>query len=161
KHDIASRSLAGYMEVVRQFPNTRAARDALFTAAVCHERLSSYNNYWSQIYERGGHAGDRLVTYRDVKAAYPNYRFPPRTMGWEPATRSGNGQNAWPPPPKPKPRPSRWKRISKALTGSAVAAVFSAGKSVEEVRRAMVDFIARMWELFRVGFQLSGLLFLL
>jgi len=81
KHDMAANSLPIFMEVVRRFPNTRAARDALYTAAVCHERLSEYNNYWRDIYRNGGNAGPRMVTYLDVRAAYPKYKFPPELLG--------------------------------------------------------------------------------
>ncbi len=106
KHDMAANSLPIFLEVVRRFPNTRAARDALFTAAVCHERLAEYNGYWREIYSEDGHAGERMVTYRDVRAAYPKYRFPRGTFGWEPATRTVNGRPGWIPLPTPRPRPS-------------------------------------------------------
>lgn len=110
KHDMASSSLPLFLEVVRRFPNTRAARDALFTAAVCHERLHEYNGYWREIYHGGGNAGPRMVTYRDVKAAYPGYSFPRGTSGWEPSTRTVSGGPGWDQLPRPKPRPSRWAR---------------------------------------------------
>ncbi|HLG16455.1 MAG TPA: hypothetical protein VJH03_18410 [Blastocatellia bacterium] len=114
-HDAAARSLEDFLEVVRRFPNTRAARDALYTAAVCHERLSEYNNYWRDIYSRGGYAGSRLVTYKDVRAAYPDYQLPRGTFGWQPATRTVNGGPGWKPPPKPIPRTPRWKRYTSVL----------------------------------------------
>jgi hypothetical protein len=117
KHDMAANSLPIFLEVARRFPNTRAARDALFSAAVCHERLAEYNNYWRGIYAEGGHAGERMVTYRDVRAAYPKYRFPRGTLGWEPATRTVNRGPAWEPLPKPKPRPSRLARCVDLLNG--------------------------------------------
>jgi hypothetical protein len=110
KHDMAANSLPIFLEVVRRFPNTRTARDAMFTAAVCHERLREYNNYWREIYSDGGHAGDRLVSYRDVRAAYPSYRFPRGTLGWEPAARTVNG-GRWDEVPKTV-RPSRWARAA-------------------------------------------------
>lgn len=112
RHDMAANSLPIFMEVARRFPNTRAARDALFTAAVCHERLSEYNNYWREIYSRDGHAGERMVSYSDVRAAYPKYRIPRGTLGWEPATRTVNGGPGWDKLPKPKPRASRWARAA-------------------------------------------------
>jgi len=113
KHDMASSSLPIFLEVVRRFPNTRAAKDALFTAAVCHERLHEYNNYWRDVYSGGGHAGPRMVTYRDVKDAYPGYKFPRGTFGWEPSTRTVNGGPGWDKPPRPAPRPSRWARVER------------------------------------------------
>jgi len=112
KHDMAANSLPIFLEVVRRFPNTRAAREALFTAAVCHERLAEYNNYWREIYTEGGHAGERMVTFGDVRAAYPKYRLPRGTLGWEPATRTVNGGPGWDKLPKPRPRPSRWARAA-------------------------------------------------
>lgn len=114
-HDMAANSLPIYLEVVRRFPKTRAARDALYTAAVCHERLADYNNYWREIYSSGGHAGPRMVTYRDVSAAYPEYRFPRGTFHWEPSTRTVNGEPGWEKPPRPKPRPSRMTRAGELV----------------------------------------------
>ena len=110
RHDMAANSLPIFLEVVRRFPNTRAARDALYTAAVCHERLANYNNYWRSVYSEGGYAGERMVEYRDVRAAYPKYRLPRGTAGWEPSTRTVNGGPGWDSLPKPKPRPSKWSR---------------------------------------------------
>ena len=91
KHDAAASALPIYLDVVNRYPNTRAARDALYTAAVCHDRLASYNNYWRAIYDRGGFAGERKVDYKDVRRVYPDYRYPLGTNGWEPATRTVNG----------------------------------------------------------------------
>jgi outer membrane protein assembly factor BamD (BamD/ComL family) len=151
-HDRAARALPIYLEVVRRYPNTRAARDALYTAAVCHERLSEYNNYWRGIYSTGGHAGERLVTYKDVRATYPAYRLPLGTMGWEPATRTVNGGPGWAAPPKPKPRPSRRQRLFQA----ANLWVFQLTKSWEALR----DWLANLLYCFWVGFGFSTLLFL-
>jgi TolA-binding protein len=108
-----ARALNVYLEVANRFPQTRAARDALYTAAVCHERLSSYNPYWRGIYQAGLHAGNRMVTYEDVKATYPNYQLPRGTYGWQPSTRTVNGGpgfQAPPKPPKPPVRPTRTAR---------------------------------------------------
>ena len=111
EHDTFSRALKIYLEVVDRFPHTRAARDAFYTAAVCHERLSGYNPYWRDIYESGLHAGARLVTYADVRAAYPSYQLPRGTYGWQPSTRTVNDGPGWASPPQPAPRPSRWERL--------------------------------------------------
>ena len=110
KHDMAANSLPIFLEVVRRFPDTRAARVALYSAAVCHERLAEYNNYWRRVYSEGGYAGERMVDYDDVRAAYPKYRLPRGTAGWEPSTRTVNGGPGWDSLPKPKPRPSKWRR---------------------------------------------------
>lgn len=111
EHETLARALKIYLEVVDHYPNTRAARDALYTAAVCHDRLSGYNPYWRNIYEAGLHAGDSMVTYNDVKAAYPNYQLPRGTFGWQPSTRTVNNGPGWAAPPKYVPPPSRLKRI--------------------------------------------------
>jgi len=132
KHDMAANSLPIFLEVVRRFPNTRAARDALFTAAVCHERLREYNNYWREIYSDGGNAGPRMVTYRDVRAAYPTYRFPRGTLGWEPATRTVNGGPGWDKLPKPRPRASHWARAAQLANSWA-------NESFKILNRALTD----------------------
>jgi hypothetical protein len=111
EHDTPARALKIYLRIVEQFPHTRAARDAFYTAAACHERLSNYNPYWRDIYDSGLHAGQRMVTYTDVKAAYPTYQLPRGTSGWQPSTRTVYGGPGWAPPPKRVPRPSRWARL--------------------------------------------------
>ena len=156
KHDRASRALPIYMEVVRQFPKTRAARDALYTAAVCHDRLSEYNNYWRDIYSSGGYAGDRLVTYKDVRAAYPDYQLPRGTWGWEPATRTVNGGPGWASRPKPNPRPPRRERLLKII----LTWVANTWTKITEVCTVLGLWIVRLYEWLWMGFTFSGLLFL-
>lgn len=114
-HDMAARALALYLEVVRRFPDTRAARDALYTAAVCHIRLAGYNPYWRTAYDNGLYAGARLVSLADVRAAYPDYRLPRGTYGWRPSTRTVNGGPGWDALPKPPPRPTRAARVKLLL----------------------------------------------
>lgn len=141
KHDMASSSLPLFLEVVRRFPNTRAARDAMFTAAVCHERLHEYNGYWREIYHGGGNAGPRMVTYRDVKAAYPGYSFPCGTAGWEPSTRTVNGGPGWYQLPRPKPRPSRWARAARLAN-------YWANETLKLFNRALTDIeflVKQVW----------------
>ncbi|MDQ3745475.1 MAG: outer membrane protein assembly factor BamD [Acidobacteriota bacterium] len=101
EHEGPARALTLYLEIVRRFPQTRAARDALYTAILCHQRLSNFNGYWRSAYEKGMHAGQRLVTLADLRRAYPDYRLPP-VGRWEPSTRTVGGEPAWPAPPKPK-----------------------------------------------------------
>lgn len=120
EHEPVVHALQIYLEVARRFPNTHAARDALYTAAVCHERLADYNTYWRNIYGMGLHAGARMVTYKDVRRAYPDYRLPRGTIGWEPLTRTVNGGLAWVEPPKPKPRPSWRSRVEQHLADLSV-----------------------------------------
>jgi outer membrane protein assembly factor BamD (BamD/ComL family) len=102
EHEGAARAVALYLEVVRLYPKTRAARDSLYTAILCHHQLSEFNGYWRTMYGNGLHAGAALVTYGDLRRAYPDYRLPIGTYGWEPSTRTVNGGPAWPAPPKPK-----------------------------------------------------------
>lgn len=92
-----------YLRLARLYPQTRAARDALYTAAVCHERLSNFQLYWPEQYSQGLHAGDSMVTYKDVRRTYPRYQLPRGTVGWEPATRTVRGGPGWDAPPKAKP----------------------------------------------------------
>jgi hypothetical protein len=110
QHETPARALRIYLDIVKLFPRTRAARDALYTAAVCHERLSGYNPYWRDIYENRMHAGDRMVTYADVKATYPNYQLPRGTLDWQPSTRTVNNGPGFEAPPKPPVRLTRRER---------------------------------------------------
>jgi hypothetical protein len=102
EHEPLVRALRIYLQVAEEFPRTRAARDSLYTAAVIHERLAGFELYWPGQYGQGLHPGGRLVTYADVRRTYPDYRLPSGTYGWEPLTRTVNGEEAWPAPPKPK-----------------------------------------------------------
>lgn len=115
KHESVTRALEVYLRIVRWYPQTRAARDALYTAAVCHERLANYNDYWRDIYKMGLHAGSSLVTYQDVRARYPDYQLPRGTTGWEPSTRTVNGGPGWSPQSKPKPQLTWQARVKRKL----------------------------------------------
>lgn len=101
-HEPLVRALRVYQRVVDEYPRTRAARDAVYTAAVIHQRLGGFELYWSGEYRQRLYAGERLVGYEDVRRAYPDYALPAGTYGWEPSTRTVNGHAAWPAPPKPK-----------------------------------------------------------
>jgi outer membrane protein assembly factor BamD (BamD/ComL family) len=101
EHEGASRALALYLEVARLYPRTRAARDSLYTAILCHQRLSNFNGYWREMYGRGLHAGAALVTLSDLRRAYPQYRLP-RAGDWKPSARTVGGAAAWPAPPGPR-----------------------------------------------------------
>ena len=114
-HETLSRAISIYLDVVDRFPRTRAAKDALYSAAVAHQHLSNLNNYWRGIYGRGLFAGPRMVTYTDVTSAYPEYQFPRGTNGWEPSTRTVNGGPGWAAPPRPKPRETREQRVKRWL----------------------------------------------
>ena len=111
EHDTFARALKIYLEVVNKYPQTRAARDALYTAAVCHERLSGYNQYWRDLYGHKLHAGSRMVTYADVRVTYPKYQLPKGTYGWEPSTRTVNGGPGFAARPKYVPPPTRMARV--------------------------------------------------
>ncbi|HEX8476639.1 MAG TPA: hypothetical protein VF666_21760 [Pyrinomonadaceae bacterium] len=103
QHDPLVRALEIYQRLARTFPQTRAARDALYTAAVIHERLQRSYVYWPEQYSQGLHAGEALVTYADVRRIYPRYQLPRGVRGWEPLTRTVNGGPGWTTAPKAKP----------------------------------------------------------
>jgi outer membrane protein assembly factor BamD (BamD/ComL family) len=153
-HETPARALDLYLEVVEKYPNTRAARDALYTAAVCHERLGNYFEYWRGNYSVGLHAGARMVEYEDVKKMYPTYAFPEGTYGWEPMTRTVNGgppRRVEPPPP---PRPPKWKRAldlgvwgwNMALPYGTTAAWWLVGL-VRTILRLAIQTLALGWAL--------------
>lgn len=112
-HDTYARAIPIYLEIANRYPNTRAAKDALYSAAVAHERLSNSNNYWRAIYAEGLFAGPRKLVYADVKSAYPRYQLPQGTDGWKPSTRTVNGGPGWAAPPKPLPRETREHRVKR------------------------------------------------
>ncbi|HEU4594289.1 MAG TPA: hypothetical protein VFS10_03895, partial [Pyrinomonadaceae bacterium] len=103
EHEPLVRALKIYLEVARLYPQARAARDSLYTAAVINERLAGFQWYWPEQYKQGFHPGERLVTYADVRREYPRYQLPRGTNGWEPRTRTVNGGPGWAEAPKPKP----------------------------------------------------------
>lgn len=146
KHDAASSALPIYLDVVNRYPNTRAARDALYSAAVCHDRLASYNNYWRSIYDRGGFAGSRMVNYQDIKRAYPDYRYPLGTRGWEPVTRTVNGGPGWALPPKPKPRPSRARRALLLFNKVSQVAFKPLGDAVNAIVKTITAILQAIWK---------------
>ena len=119
EHDTFARAIPIYLEIVNRFPNTRAAKDALYSAAVAHQKLSSINDYWRAAYERNLYAGPRLVSYDDVKSAYPRYQLPRGTNGWAPATRTVNGGPGWAAPLKPAPRETKEHRVKRLLREAA------------------------------------------
>lgn len=114
-HDTLARAIPIYLEIVDRFPGTRAAQDALYSAAVAHERLSGLNPYWRWIYGNGLFAGSRYVSYDDVRRTYPNYQLPRGTYGWEPSTRTVNGGPGWAPKPKAPPKLTTEQRIVRKL----------------------------------------------
>ncbi|HKQ74277.1 MAG TPA: outer membrane protein assembly factor BamD [Blastocatellia bacterium] len=140
EHEPVAHALELYLEVARRFPNTRAARDALYTAAICHERLSDYNTYWRNIYGIGLHAGPRMVTFKDVRRAYPDYRLPRATIGWEPVTRTVYGGPGWVERPKPKPRPD-WRSRAKQRLGDLLVELQQKQRDTESQLR---DFKERL-----------------
>lgn len=90
EHESVAHALNIYLDLGARYPHTRAAPDALYTAAVCQQHLSNFNAYWRAAYKNGLHAGSRMVTYADVRRAYPNYQLPRATNGWQ--ARNANGQ---------------------------------------------------------------------
>lgn len=114
-HETLARSIVIYVDLVNRYPNARAAKDALYSAAVAHEKLSNLNSYWRDVYGRGMFAGPRNVGYSDVKSAYPNYQLPRGTLGWQAATRTVNGGPGWAPKPTPVPRETREHKAKRLL----------------------------------------------
>jgi len=82
---------------------------------VAHQRLSERIAPWTAIYERGLFAGPRMVTYADVRGAYPDYQLPRGTYGWEPSTRTVNGGPGWAAPPKAAPKLTRPQKVKREL----------------------------------------------
>ncbi len=117
-HENVSRALKVFLSVVDDYPDSEVAPHALYTAAVCHDKLSSYNEYWVVNYNAGHVAWSRPVTYADVKRTFPKYVFPRGTNGWEPMSRTVNGHAAWLPKPKPvPPKPFHVRAWAKAEKG--------------------------------------------
>src|SRR5262249_19777387 len=123
--------------------------------AVCNERLSEYNYYWRDIYQDGGHAGERMVTYRDVKRAYPDYRFPLGSNGWEPMTRTVNGGSGWATPPKPKPHPTKKQRILAKMRFMTMTTVEFLQQIIDGTVTLTTAFLHCLW----FGFSFSSLCF--
>jgi TolA-binding protein len=136
EHESLARALDIYLEIVRQYPGTASAPDALYTAVLCHQRLSNFNGYWRRAYdEHGLHAGERVVTLADLRREYPRYRLPADGR-WEPSTRTVGGLPAWPAPPAPKKltgteRARRKLRRAEALVanGWALAGEVAGGRA--------------------------------
>ena len=114
-HDTYARAIPIYLDIASRFPNTKAAKDALYSAAVAHERLSDINDYWRTVYENGLFAGQRYVSYADVRSSYPRYQMPRGTDGWEPSTRTVNGGPGWAAKPKPAPPLTRTQKFERRL----------------------------------------------
>jgi TolA-binding protein len=153
EHERLARALKIYLDVVNRFPKTRAARDSLYTAAVCHDRLSNYNPYWREIYQNGLHAGERMVTYQDVKATYPNYQLPRGTFGWQPSTRTVNGGPGWhAPPQRPKPKPRLTKSARLKIFGNSLVASLTSFWN-EKGRRWLTEcvIVLGLWFTLRVA----------
>ena len=118
-HDPWARSIPIYEEIAARFPKSQIAPDALYSAAVAHERLADRNGVWNEVYEKGLFAGPRMLTYADVKNTFPHYQLPRGTYGWRPSTRTVNGGPGWAAPPKPKPREPREQKIKRLLREAA------------------------------------------
>ena len=132
-HDTLARSIPIYLEVVKLYPNTKSARDALYSAAVAHERLSDLNPYWRNTYGKGLFAGPRKVSYADVRSAYPRYQLPRGTYSWEPATRTVNGGPGWAPPPKPVQRETKEHKIKRLLREAATTVADYSNKVLPKI----------------------------
>ncbi len=115
QHSTRFHALEIYLRIARDYPRTRAAPDALYTAAVCYERLAHSSYEWHDIFYPAAYLTGRIITYADVRRAYPRYQLPRGTYGWKPSTRTVNGGAGWASPPKPQPRLTRWQRGERKL----------------------------------------------
>lgn len=114
-HEAVAQAKTMFLAIVDAYPRSPAAPDALYTAAVCDERLINFSPYWRAMSQTGRHAGSRWVTYDDVRRQFPGYQLPRGTFGWEPSTRTVNGGPGLEPKPKPLPRKSRLERALEKL----------------------------------------------
>lgn len=158
-HDTLARAIPVYLGIVNRFPNTRAAKDALYSAAVAHERLSIAYPYWRDVYENGLFASPQMVTYSHVRSRYPRYHFPRGTTGWEASTRTVNGGPGWAPPPKPPPRLTRAEKaeaLIKRLAGEGAAAleakIDTTVKASNAFRRKIFDVLLITVSLLALGY---------
>ncbi len=162
-HDPWARSIPIYLEIADRFPQTKTARDALYSAAVAHQRLSERNGPWGVFYQRGLFAGSRMVTYADVKGTYPDYQLPRGTYGWEPSTRTVNSGPGWAPKPTPAPKLTRtqnferkFKRYFGAAEGWVTPKLLAVTDGYATYVRGWFDAL-----LAAVGILLAGYLILL
>ncbi len=114
-HETLARAILIYDQILEHYPQTKAAKDALFSVVVAHERLSDMNPYWRDIYESGLFVGTRYQTNKDIRQLYPKFRWPLSRLGWEASTRTVNGGPAYPALPKPPPKVSITQRIERKL----------------------------------------------
>jgi hypothetical protein len=150
-HETLARSIPIYLEVVERFPQTKAAKDAIFSAAVAHERLSDLNDYWRQIYGGGLFAGTRMVEFGEIGRLYPNFRWPTSRHGWEASTRTVNGGPAYPPVPTPAPKLTREQRIVRKIdrvadkVSTKVNSALNASASLLQDQRYLIFFALGMF----------------
>jgi outer membrane protein assembly factor BamD (BamD/ComL family) len=111
-HETVARSIPIYLDIVDHYPQTKSAKDALYSAVIAHERLADYNPYWRETYARGFFAGPRLVDNADINRLFPKFRWPKSRLGWEASTRTVNGGSAWPELPKPAPKLTRTQKAT-------------------------------------------------
>jgi hypothetical protein len=116
-HETLARAIPIYLDIVDRYPDTKAAKDALYSAVIAHEKLSNLNPYWRDVYANGFFAGQRLVENADIRRMFPKFKWPLSRLEWEASTRTVNGGPAWAPPPKPLPRLSRAERAQRKLNG--------------------------------------------
>ena len=131
-HETLARAIPIYMDIAARFPETKSAKDALYSAAVAHERLANLNPYWREIYESGLFAGSRNVQYADVKRQYPTYQLPRGTNGWEPSTRTVNDGPGWASKPEPLPKLTRGQKIEQLLKRLVEGSWTKADNSVQQ-----------------------------
>lgn len=110
-HETYARAIPIYLDIVDRFPESKAAKDALYSAVVAHEKLGSLNPYWRDVYSSGFYASPRWVGNADIRRMFPKFRWPRSRLGWEASSRRVKGGPTYDPLPKPPPKLTTEQRV--------------------------------------------------
>ncbi len=153
-HETLARAIPIYQEIVDRYPQTKASKDAIFSAAVAHQRLANLNPYWREIYARGLFAGSQMVEFAGISRIYPHFRWPKSRDGWEASTRTVRGGPAYPLPPKPAPKLTLTQRIKRKLGGLASEFSSKIQQKINTVSETSASFLRNNLYLILVGLGL-------
>lgn len=115
-HETYARAIPIYLDIVDRFPETAAAKDALYSAVISHEKLGDLNPYWRDIYGDGFFAGPRWVGNADIRRMFPKFRWPRSRVDWQASSRSVKGGPTYEALPKPHPKLTREQRLVNRLS---------------------------------------------
>ncbi len=115
-HETYARAIPIYLDIVDRFPDSAAAKDALYSAVIAHEKLSDLNPYWRDVYGDGFFAGPRWVGNADIRRMFPKFRWPTSRIGWQASSRSVRGGPTYDALPKPPPKLTREQRLVNKLS---------------------------------------------